>query len=237
MLPFMKDSETNSALGANFDMAPAEIPGEAGPETQACNYLTVSGRARNVRNTTIFVVVMFALGIVSLGMMVKKSRPEMAVASDMDMEEAKIEAAITRLTGVRTEMMDRMGNILDKFSEFSDVEQISVTELAKNPFQLEMFVEDVKEEIPEDTQGDVAILLKQQMLKEAHELELLSIMNSEQGVRCVIGDVIVSIGGTVKNFKVLNASEGHVQLQWQPQGVDLHDVDPATLRTVLKLAQ
>jgi hypothetical protein len=237
MLPFMKDSETNSALGPNINVVMSNAQTETSTETPSCNYLTVSGRAQHVRNTTIFVVVMFILGVVTLGMMVKKSRPEMANAATTDTEEAKIEAAITRLTGVRSEMMDRMDNILEKFSEFSDVEQISVTELTKNPFQLEMFVQEGKEIMDDASQQDRAILLRQQMLKEAGALELLSIMNSEQGVRCVIDDAILSQGDLVKNFKVNRILERQVQLEWRPLGLEIPDSDRNNLNIVLKLSQ
>ena len=237
MLSFMKDSETNTGLGPNINVVMSDAQVDASKEAQSCSYLTVSGRAQHVRNTTIFVIIMFVLGIVSLGMMVKKSRPEMATAATTDTEEAKIEAAITRLTGVRSEMMDRMDSILEKFSEFSEVEQISVAELAKNPFHLEMFVQEDKEILVDDSQQDMTILLKQQMLKEAGTLELLSIMNSDQGVRCVIGDAILSQGDTIKNFKVGRILERQVQLEWCPLGVEIQDADRRSLHIVLKLSQ
>jgi hypothetical protein len=233
----MKDSETNSALGRNVNVVMPGGSDGTDPGTVPCDYLTVSGRAQHVRNTTIFVVVMFTLGVVSLGMMVKKSRPEAALAAGVETEEAKIEAAIGRLTGVRSEMMDRMDEILDKFSQFSSVQQVSVSDLSKNPFQLQMLAQEAEPIAVADTKADIIVLLKQQMLKEAATLKLLSIMNSDQGVRCVIGDLIVSKGDTVKNFKVIRVVERQVELEWQPLGVDLRDVDRSALHTVLKLSQ
>lgn len=230
----MKDSEMKNTVSPF--MTEPEIPAEAQAGSQ-CDYLTVSGRGQHVRNTTIFVVVMFVLGILSLGMMVKKTRPQAAQAAAADTEEANIEAAISRLTGVRSEMMDRMDDILVKFSEFTSVEQVTVSELAKNPFQLEMLMQNVDVEIVETIPPDRTVMFKQQMLKEADGLELLSIMNSEQGLRCVIGDLIVMEGDRVKNFELLRVLERQVELQWHPQSTDLEDVDVTQLRTVLKLAE
>jgi hypothetical protein len=235
MLPFMKDSDSISAINK-----PLTGTGETGgmpADSQSCEYLTVSGRGQHVRNTTIFVVVMFVLGIVSLGLMVKKARPQLAQASGSESEEAEIEAAISRLTGVRSEMMNRMDEILSKFSEFSSVEQIDVAELSKNPFHLETLVDDVEETPGDSLQADTNVIIKQRMLKALESLELLSIMNSDQGLRCVIGDRIVTKGEMVREFKVLEVKERQVLLQWMPQDVNLQDIDASELCTVLKLAE
>jgi hypothetical protein len=232
MLPFMKDSETVGAMSSQ------DVGIEAGESSnQPCDYLTVSGRGQHVRNTTIFVAVMFVLGLVSLGMMVKKSRPQIAQAAGVESEEAKIEAAISRLTGVRSEMMNRMDEILNKFSEFSSVKQIDVAELSKNPFHMETLMEDVEEDPTEGLLTDARMIVRQKLLKAAETLELLSIMNSDQGVRCVIGDQIVSKGDMVKEFKVLDVKERQVLLQWMPQDVSLQDIDVSELVIVLKLAE
>lgn len=234
MLPFMKESETLGTIktpgAGSGDSTDAPV------DNQPCDYLTVSGRGQHVRNTTIFVVVMFVLGVVSLGLMVKKTRPQAALASESDSEEAQIEAAISRLTGVRSEMMNRMDEILSKFSEFSSVKQIDVEELRKNPFQMETLVDDAEETPVEGLHADASVILKQKMLKAAESLELLSIMNSNQGLRCVIGDQIVAKGDKVKGFEVLEVKERQVLLQWMPQEA-VQDVDINELRTVLKLAE
>ena len=234
MLPFMKESEkigTISSQDVGFDT------GESNGENQPCDYLTVSGRGQHVRNTTIFVAVMFVLGIVSLGLMVKKTRPQAALANANNNEEQEIEAAISRLTGVRSEMMNRMDEILNKFSEFSSVEQIDVAELSKNPFQMETLMDDSDENLEEGLLTDARMIVKQKMLKEAESLELLSIMNSDQGLRCVLGDKIVSKGDMVKEFRVLDVKERQVLMQWMPQDVNLQDIDPSELIIVLKLAE
>ncbi len=234
MLPFMKESDT---LGtANIPVAGAGDSADTPGDNQPCDYLTVSGRGQHVRNTTIFVAVMFVLGVVSLGFMVKKARPQAALASETESEEAQIEAAISRLTGVRSEMMNRMDEILSKFSEFSSVKQIDVAELSKNPFHMETLVDDAEETPIEGLHADASVILKQKMLKEAESLELLSIMNSDQGLRCVIGDRIVAKGDKVKGFEVLEVKERQVLLQWTSQEI-VEDVDINALRTVLKLAE
>ncbi|MFC1761461.1 hypothetical protein ACFL6U_05215 [Planctomycetota bacterium] len=235
MLPFIKDSETNAAGGSIGNCG--SNPMSENP-AQECDYLTVAGRSQSVRNSTVFIIAMFVLGLLSLGLMVKKSRPQTAVAATDLSEEANIEAAISRLTGVRSELVNRMDGIIDKFYEFSDVHQIDVNELTKNPFHVELLVQDAaKEGDGEALKTDATILLKQKMLKQSAAMELLSIMNDDQGRRCMIDDRILAVGQQHKDFVVVRIEERLVELRWQPSTVDLSAYEASQFTTQLKLAE
>ena len=230
MLPFMKESDTHETEPLNGNAASGNAP------PADVDYLTVSDRSQNVRNTTVFVAAMFVLGLLSLGLMVKKSRPQTANAGTATAEEANIEEAISRLTGVRLEVSAGMDSILDKFYEFSNVEQVGVGELSRNPFQLEVYAEEVEEIVPEGL-SDRSIVLRQRMLRDAEKLELLSIMHGGQVVRCMIDDAILQVGQRYLDFVVESILDREVHLRWEPQGVDISGNADTEWKTVLKLSE
>jgi preprotein translocase subunit SecG len=121
-----------------------ETQGQGCPQTQENalgtqqEYLTVAARdKKNVRRSTILLGGLFILGLLCLWFMIKKSSPQTATASSgkVSTEEAQIETAIAQLTGVRSEMFTRMGEIVKKFYEFSDVQQVKVDSLHAQPLQ------------------------------------------------------------------------------------------------------
>ncbi len=181
-------------------------------------YLTVAAQSKNVRRTTCMLAVLFGMGLLCLWFMVKKSAPQTASAAPVSAEEAQIEMAITRLTGVRSEIFNRMERIVKKFYEFSDVQQIGVDELAKNPFKRGIFSGDLRTGSDTEKKGlDKIRLMKQQQIK---NLELLSIMQSGQkdgGWCCMINDKILYEGDSIKGFKVRQISDSFVKLEWAPK--------------------
>jgi len=133
MLSFMRDQQGGNQNPVSQAQAGTDSTAQAGTQ----DYLTVSGKTKRTRQSTLAVIVMFVVGLVALGIMVKKSQPRAASAAPAKSEESQIEAAISRLTGVSSEMTNRMDQIVQKFHEFSAVVQVAVDELAKNPFELE----------------------------------------------------------------------------------------------------
>ncbi|MBP8304267.1 MAG: hypothetical protein KBE04_09090 [Phycisphaerae bacterium] len=131
MLSFMRDQQ--EAAGRTSKGPTAEPTAQPGEQ----EYLTVAGKTRRTRQSTIAVIVLFAVGLVGVGLMVRKSQPRAAVAAPAKSQESQIEAAIGRLTGVNAEMSSHMDQIVQKFHEFSAVAQVAVDELVKNPFELE----------------------------------------------------------------------------------------------------
>jgi hypothetical protein len=124
--------------------------------------------------------------------MIKRSAPQATAAAGVGAQELQIEEAITGFAGVRSEMFNRMGEIVKKFYQFSDVQQVDVHELVKNPFELEMFL------------GD---------LEEISRMQLLCIMQLEQDNCCIIDDRILYEGDSIKGFKVCQISDSTVSLE------------------------
>jgi hypothetical protein len=97
-----------------------------------------------------------------------------------------------------------MGEIVKKFYQFSDVQQVDVHELVKNPFELEMFLDDLEEISNESAHGARDL---------THGMQLLSIMQTQQGYCCIIDDGILYEGDSIKGFKVCQISDSTVSLE------------------------
>jgi hypothetical protein len=173
--------------------------------------------------------------------MIKKSSPQKASANAAATEEQQIESAIVRLTGVKTEMFTGMDQILRKFYEFSDVLQVQVHELVKNPFELELFLANLKAKLAtgEKNSGIKAeTLLQQQMAEMAKGMQLMSIMNSQQGNCCMIDNKLLYEGDSIRGFKVAQIGGNFVRLQWVSQDSSgSQAAQPENMEIVLKLSE
>ena len=200
--------------------ATGRATGKGGAESEDQGYLTVAEHGKRTQKSTAVLAVLFIAGLLCLWFMIKKSTPQAASAADTETEGTQIETAITRLTGVKSEVFGRMDEIVRKFYEFSDVLQVQVGELVKNPFKLELFLTGIKEEprvdkmIPEI---DVEMLWRQQIQQKAEGLELSSIMQTGRGNCCMIGSDILYEGDSVDGFKVRQIGDSYVKLEWEPK--------------------
>lgn len=238
MLSFLREQESRNASdhpapGAEPQgLASAEIP-----ETQ--EYLTVAANSQSLRRSTMLVAVLVGLGLVCLLVMIRRSQPQGAAAAESKHDQTKIEAAISRLTGVRSEMTDRMDEIVRKFYEFSDVVQVRVSELVKNPFEVEGFVRDLKPgTVVENPQAQAELIRRQRLEQQARTLKLLSIMRSEQGDCCMINDQILRPGDTVGGFTLVRVGSHSVELAWPTGGASDAGVPPTEeSKIILKLSE
>jgi len=187
----------------------------ARPEkTKEQRYLTVAGQGKNVRRMTIFLVVLFIIGLLCLLFMIKKSVPRTATASSVGIEESQIEKAISRLTGVGSEMFKRMDQIVKKFYEFSDVEQVQVNELVKNPFTLQIFLADAEESSDSEEAAINAEMIRRRQLRQGtKDLKLLTICQMDEGYSCMIDDKILYEGDLIKGYKVSQISDSFIKLE------------------------
>ncbi|MHC4691939.1 MAG: hypothetical protein ACYS67_04290 [Planctomycetota bacterium] len=229
MLSFLRergfgDSEgqesTKSSIGDPGDDRDLRSPHCSSEKDQ--QYLTVAAQGKDVRKMTVLLAVLFVIGLLCLLFMIKKSVPQSATAASDNAEEGQIEKAIERITGVGSEMFKRMDQIVKKFYEFSDVEQVHVNELAKNPFERQIFLADGAE----TSDSKEAELLRQQRLNQRRKgMQLLTICQTKNGNFCMIDDKILYEGDTVKGFKVVQVGDTFVKLE--SEGVE----------TVLKLSK
>lgn len=224
--------------GAAGDKSPGNGPDVSGQEQE---YLTVATRNKNTRKSTVLLVVLFGIGLLCLWFMIKKSTPRQASAASAGIEETQVEEAIVRLTGVKSEMFSRMDQILRKFYEFSDVLQVQVGELVKNPFELELFLAGLKGKVAAEGKNleiDSGIVMQQQIKEAAKNMQLLSIMRSQQSKCCMIDNKILYEGDSIRGFKISQIGENFVKLQWVPKdGSQTLAASSENVEIVLKLSE
>ncbi|MHC4482161.1 MAG: hypothetical protein ACYSW4_01290 [Planctomycetota bacterium] len=224
MLSFMREQEFEDSSSQKPLGAAGTTPTGGAEEPQEQEYLTVAARSRNVRKTTWLLAVLFAIGLLCLLFMIKKSTPQTATAGS-GTAETQLEMAIARLTGIKSEMFNRMDEIVNKFYEFSDVQQVKVNELVKNPFERDAFWGNFRKIADTEKQNSdtAADLIRQQ----ADQLRLLCIMQSAQGNCCMIGtltlqkdgrkgsldDKILHEGDSIRGFKVRQIGDSFVRLE------------------------
>jgi len=210
MLSFLREQ------GAIEDSKKSIGQGHTPNANEEQEYLTVATQDKNVRKSTILLAVLFGIGLLCLWFMIKKSTPQTVAGADVNTEDKQIEIAIARLTGMSSEMFNRMDEIVKKFQEFSDVKQVRVNELVKNPFELEVFSGNLKGKFDaEESDFDIdaeRMRRQQQLSQQAENMQLLSIMQSGQGNCCMIDDKILYVGDSIKDFKVCEISDTFVKL-------------------------
>lgn len=216
MLSFMQEQDRDLPLGtsrstdtghetpvtSDRSRDTSDAPPRSGTSDE--KYVAVAAGEKQVRRSTYVFAGLFILGLLCLWFMIKRSAPQATAAAGVGIQELRIEEAITGFAGVRSEMFNRMGEIVKKFYQFSDVQQVDVHELVKNPFKLEMFLGDLEEISNESAHGARDL---------THGMQLLSIMQTQQGYCCVIDDVILYEGDSIKGFKVRQISDSTVSLE------------------------
>lgn len=209
MLSFLQDEGLPGSL--------VQDGGTEGDSTgQGQEFFAVAAQKKRVRKTTYLLAVLFCVGLLCLWFMIKKSTPEEVSAEMVGTEESRIEMAIAQLIGVRSEIFSGLEKIVGKFYEFSDVQQVQVNELVKNPFKHEIFWGGSRNKAgasEKDLGVDVKAIMQQQRMQQAEDMQLLSIMQSEQGTCCMIDDKILYEGGSIKGFKVRQIGDGFVKLE------------------------
>ncbi len=238
MLSFMREQGAGNS-SANQTQNGGQRQPNASEDSGSLEYLTVATTSKTLRKSTILVAVLVSLGLVCLWFMIRKSQPQAALAKQADEEQTKMEAAISRLTGVSSEMISKADQILKKFYEFSGVYQVHVNDLAKNPFEVEAFARDIKLEVaPQADSAEEAALIQRERLKQrAGSLRLLSVMRSGQASSCMINDSILRQGDTLEGFVITRIGGDSVELAWRgdgnPAGANSAETDDFTV--VLKL--
>jgi len=212
MLSFLRDQGLDGlpAEKKRKEAASNKAPSDGNNKSQESEFLTVASHGKRVRKTTTLLAVLFIIGLICLWFMIKKSSPNAASAANGTTEETLVETAIARLTGVKTEMFGRMDEIVGKFYEFSEVPQVRVNELAKNPFELETTSGNLNSA---ESEMDARALWQQQLRNNSKGMQLASIMQTQQGYRCMIDDEILSEGELINNFKVIQIGSNFVKLE------------------------
>ncbi|MHC4116892.1 MAG: hypothetical protein ACYSWO_05235 [Planctomycetota bacterium] len=240
MLPFQKEQDGGN-LPAQSPNAAGMASGNGADQSPAQEYLTVAEHGKRTRKSTVALAILFVVGLLCLILMIKKSTPATVSAAEVQHDGAQIEAAISRLTGVKSEVFGRMDEIVDKFYEFSDVHQVKTGELSRNPFEFELYLDGAKQdtEVEVVSQEDIETLWKQRIKQKLERLGLVSIMQSERGNCCMIGSDIFYEGDSVEGFKISEIGPSFVKLKWEPTA-DSSQVGPrpeSVVEVILRLSE
>lgn len=179
-------------------------------QTDQQDFLAPANNNKTVKQTTIMLMVLFTIGALCLWFMIKKTTPAQAEAAT-NTEELQIEMAIAQLTGIKTEMNDSMSQIVEKFHQLSEVEQIAVSELKKNPFKRDTGLDSLQDAAMADSKRK--LILRKQTEEKAKQLKLWSIMASDKGGCCMINNSILYVGDTVDGFTVTAVKKQEVELE------------------------
>lgn len=195
MLDFIKEDAQQS------DGQTDDLVQDQGPEEQQ-DYLTVAQHGKAVKQSTIILGVLFVAGAICLWFMISKTAPSDASAA-VSNEEMQIEAAIAQITGIRNEMDEKLNDIGGIFDSFTDVDQIGVNELKKNPFMYDigLSLSDISE--------DASVI---EFTTES-DLQLWSISVASGQKSCaMIDDAILYVGDTIKGYEVERIESKFVEL-------------------------
>jgi len=207
MLPtFMQNDNEDNAVENNKTASSSNTPQPPMSGVEQ-DYLAPAEHGRNLRRSSITLMILFSIGILCLWGMIKKTGPKQAVAST---EEAQIEDAIAQLTGIKTEMNSRMDEVVDKFYQFSNVEQVDVDELKKNPFLYDFTFETEDNELDKYTVNRE--VLKQELWDKVSGMRLWSVMESPQGSCCMIDDEVLYEGDKIQDLVVTMIGDDFVEL-------------------------
>ncbi len=206
MLSFMRDNEDKDSLPESKNSRVSNRTFDNKQSGTVPNYLVPAAHGRNLKHSTIMLAVLFSIGALCLWFMVNKTAPK-TVSAAVENEETEIENAIAQITGIKTEMNSRVDNVVNKLYQFSEINQVEVDELKKNPFKLDLFAEDAQNEFDFSREA-----LRKELQKKCKELKLWSIMESPQGNCCMIDDDIFYVGDSIKGFEVSKIEGGFVEL-------------------------
>ncbi|MGD9110209.1 MAG: hypothetical protein PVG93_04655 [Phycisphaerales bacterium] len=202
MLSFQKEQGPETAV--NGADKPEKTDATPKLENDSSQYYTVSDKKQQLKHSTYLLIGLFVIGALCLWFMIRKTSPSAVRAAQppaSQSEQTQIEAAIARITGVRSQMFSGLEKIVKKFYEFANVEQVNVDELNKNPFRTDNGFGELK---PSD---------KQNITVAKSELELLTIMAGGNGYCCMINDKLLYEGDSIRGLTVTKITDKFVVLQ------------------------
>ena len=218
MLSYLKD-KADSGLsliksGLQGNSSNGTQPSTSGSE----DYLSPAEHGKNLKQSSMTLGILIAIAVACLWFMIKKAAPQSTSAA-VNNQEVEIEKAIAQITGIRSEVNNQVDNILGRFHGNSNVDQIEVGDLKKNPFKHEMALIDI---IDEEQNASIAReVFRAELLNKANSLQLLSIMESPQGNCCMINDRIVYTGDKIEGFTVTAVSDDAVELSLEGTKIKL----------------
>lgn len=196
MLSFQKEEQNqNPTVHQIDDEQQATAPDSDTPQE---DYLTVSSRVKSLRQSTMILIVLFAVGGLGVWFMIKKTVPASANAAPSQ-DQAQLDAALAQLNSVQTEVTSQMDSVVGRFHRFSDVDQVGVDELKKNPFARE-FAE-VEQEVEAEKKAEDEFKIRENKARQkVLALELWSITSTSKGRCCMVDNKLLYEGDSISGM-------------------------------------
>ena len=209
MLSFLNENENNKSQTEAVQDADNQSQKSDQASEEEQDYLMPDNTGKSVKQSTVLLTVLIVAGAAVVWGMIKKTGPQDASAATKT-EDMQVESAIAKLTGIRTEMYGKLDQIAEKFNHFSNVNQVSVDQLSKNPFVH-----------ANGYSGGVS--LKETSKKDGKNAQwrLWSIMDSQQGRCCMINDKLLYVGDSINGMIVSQIGKNAVELTSNQQSVIL----------------
>ncbi|MEJ5259898.1 MAG: hypothetical protein WHS88_06895 [Anaerohalosphaeraceae bacterium] len=209
MLSFLRDgSQTPAAARMENEGA------SASPTPASSDFLRPAVRNQTVRQGTIVLTILFLTGGAAVWWMVKKSGLSEAQGSTAA-ETSQIDQVLVQLSSFQKDMNSQMNSVAGRFSQVSELGQITVSDLKKNPFRQE------PASGGPDLSFSQALMRKEEMRRKAAGLKLWSITARADRPCCMIGDKVLYVGDAVSGFVVKAIHPDRVILGWEDLTVEL----------------
>ncbi len=188
-------SSVVSTISGNNDFANEE------PVEKQEEYVLPDSTGKDAKQSTILLAVLFIVGALGIWFMIKKaSTGPIAASAAVSTQEAQIDSAIAQLTGIETQIHNQVGDVVKKFYQLTNIEQVNVSDLNKNPFKHEMSIGNF------DTNS---LLNKGNTFS---TLKLWSVMQSGDQSCCMINDKLLYVGDTIDGYRVEEIGNKSVRL-------------------------
>jgi len=207
MLSYLKDGQTQIPAANSTS---ADAAGTDAALSKQEDYLTVSGHSKKLRQSTLLLIVLFGVGVLGVWFMIKKTTPAQAATPAAE-EQAQLEAAIAQLNGMQSEVNTKMDSVVNRFYLSSNVGQISVDELKKNPFKLEQNASTAVDD--ETLNRNKRMLLEDKIRRAATGLQLWSVTETPRGICCMINDKVLYVGDSINGLTIKSIDNKIVELE------------------------
>jgi hypothetical protein len=170
---------------------------------------------KNVRLTTFILVAAIAAVLIAIWLIHKKAAPAKTAAAITDNQQTAVETAITQLTGIKTDDVEQVDQLVKKFYEFADFKQVDRQQFKRNPFNPSPIASDMTDSSALKKDDD-------SVKSNAQKMQLQSISQSKYGNCCMIDDALLYKGDKINGFEIVEIGADFVRLRTGGQDITLY---------------
>lgn len=213
MLSFMQDDSSQIPASAAMQ---AEISPDGGGASPGQDYIKPVEYGKSVKKGTLILAVIFLAGGAGVWLMIKKAGPSIASGAGKESVQ-KIDEVLSQFSTFRTQVSTEMDRVAVRLNQASQLGQIQVEDLKKNPFRQEFSLDRGSKDLS-------AVQMqqhKEDMRRRAMAYQLWSITENIENPCCMINDKVLFTGDVIGGFTVKKISNGSVVLEFEDITVEL----------------